>query len=96
MWFTSSKSIYDKVILAVEQTVYVQGDAVSPATRLVDDLQLGRLGRIRLAMYLEEAFDLEISDDAVEYFDTIGDITLYLSRWSLENVDLSPQSWLTA
>lgn len=96
MWFTFSKAVYDKVILAVEQTVYIQGDAVSPATRLADDLQLGRFGRIRLAMYLEETFDLEISNDAVECFDTIGDITLHMSRWSLENSDVSAQSWLTA
>jgi acyl carrier protein len=76
--------VFDKVILAVEQTVYTDGASLSAASRLADDLRLGRFGRIRLALYLEETFDLEISDEAVEQFDTVGDIVRYLSRRSFQ------------
>jgi acyl carrier protein len=96
MQISSGDAIFNKVVSAVEQTVYTEGRSLSPATRLVDDLSLGRFGRIRLAMYLEETFDLEISDHAIECFDTVGDIALYMSRWSLESADLPAHPWLRA
>jgi acyl carrier protein len=96
MQSTSNDAIFNKVILAVEQTLFVEGHSLSAETRLVDDLHLGRFGRIRLALYLEETFDVEISDDAVDCFDTVGDIALYMSRWSLETVDALPASWRNA
>jgi acyl carrier protein len=96
MRFPSSDPIFDKVVMAVEQTLYLEGQTLSPETRLADDLSLGRFGRIRLAMYLEESFELEISDDAIECFDTVGDIALYMSRWSLGSADISAQAWLRA
>jgi acyl carrier protein len=96
MPFTPGGTIFGKVVLAVEQTLHIEGNTLSPATRLVDDLLLGRFDRIRLAMHLEETFDLEIPDDAIECFATVGDIALYLSRWSLGTPDVSAQSWLRA
>jgi Phosphopantetheine attachment site len=44
-------------------------------------------GRIRLALHLEETFDVELSDEAVKTFDTVGDIVHYMSRWSLGHAD---------
>jgi acyl carrier protein len=93
MPFTSADTNFERIVLAVEQTTYVDGRTVSYATRLNDDLQLRRLDRIRLAMYLEEAFDVEIPDEAVERFDTVGDIANYVSRWSLGSTDVSPHTW---
>jgi acyl carrier protein len=80
-------AVFEKVILAVEQTVYIEGTNLSPASRLSDDLRLGRFGRIRLALYLEETFDVEVPDDEMDRFDTVGDIVRYMNRWSLENAD---------
>jgi acyl carrier protein len=86
---TSFSAVFDKVVLAVEQTIFVEGPALTPATRLVDDLELGRFGRIKLAVYLEETFDVELTDEAVDRFDTVGDIVQYVSRWSHEGADIS-------
>jgi acyl carrier protein len=74
-------AVFEKVVLAVEQTVYSTGTSLSPASRLADDLRLGRFGRIRLALYLEETFDVEIPDDVADRFDTVGDIVRYVSQW---------------
>jgi acyl carrier protein len=79
--------VFDKVVMAVEQTVFVEGESVTPTSRLVDDLKLGRFARLKLALYLEETFDVEISDEAVAHFDTVGDIVRYMSRWSLASLD---------
>ena len=80
--------VFEKVVLAVEQTVYTGDEGVTPTSRLVDDLRLGRFARLKLALYLEETFEVEIPDDAVAHFDTVGDIVRYMSRWSLESLDL--------
>jgi acyl carrier protein len=82
-------AVFEKVVQAVEQTVYVEGRDLTPTSRLVDDLRLGRFARIKLALYLEETFDVEITDEAVERFNTIGDVVRYVSRWCHETVDSS-------
>jgi acyl carrier protein len=80
--------VFEKVVLAVEQAVHTTGISLSATSRLTDDLRLGRFGRIRLALYLEETFDVEIPDEAVDRFDTVGDIVRYVSRWCLTGTDL--------
>jgi acyl carrier protein len=89
MLSASGNAVFEKVVVAVEQTVDVKGTTLSPASRLADDLRLGRFGRIRLALYLEETFDVELPDEAIERFDTVGDIVRYMSRWSFESADVS-------
>jgi acyl carrier protein len=85
----TGSAVFEKVVLAVEQTVYVERRDLTPTSRLVDDLRLGRFGRIKLALYLEETFDMEITDEAVDQFITVGDIVRYMSRWFHEGADHS-------
>jgi len=73
-------SVLDKVTLAVEQTTRVDPAEITADTRLADDLALGRFGRMRLAIQLEEVFDLELPNDVVARFVTVADIVNYFSR----------------
>jgi acyl carrier protein len=73
-------SVFDKVARAIEQTTYISPAEVTTNTRLVDDLALGRFGRMRLAINLEELFDLELPNDVVARFVTVADIVNYFSR----------------
>jgi acyl carrier protein len=77
------RAVFEKVVQAVEQTVYIEGSRLTHESRLADDLRLGRFDRIKLVLYLEETFDTEVPDEAMERFDTVGDIVRYMSRWSL-------------
>jgi acyl carrier protein len=74
-----NSSVFDKVVLAVAQAVYIAAPGLSQSTRLVDDLALSRFGRLKLALSLEELFDVELQDDAIDRFSTLGDIVSYLS-----------------
>jgi acyl carrier protein len=85
-------TVFEKVVQAVEQTVYIAGKSVTPTSRLVDDLRLGRFARLKLALYLEETFEVEIPDEAVAHFATVGDIVRYMSRWSLQSLDFLEHS----
>ncbi|MBV8575402.1 MAG: hypothetical protein JOZ58_10255 [Acetobacteraceae bacterium] len=81
-------SVLRRVVLSVEQTIYTAGARINSATRLVDDLGLSRFDFLKLAIYLEEAFDVELPDEALRRFVTIGDIVKYLSRRYFRDIDL--------
>jgi len=73
-------SVLDKVVLAIKQTAHVNPADIATDTRLADDLALGRFGRMKLAIYLEEGFDLELPNEVVARFVTVADIVGYFSR----------------
>ena len=80
MTTTFDHAVFEKVAQGIEQTANVEGDCLTPRLRLADDLGLGRFGRIKLCLYVEEMFSIEIPEEATERFDTIGDIVRYVSR----------------
>jgi acyl carrier protein len=81
--------VFEKVSRAVGQVVRRGKSDLSPATRLSDDLALGRFGRLKLAICLEEAFDVELEDEDVEQFTVVGDIVSYISHRYFRDVDFA-------
>jgi len=73
-----NSSVLEKVIRAIEQATYIGDRRVALETRLTCDLALGGFGRLKLALYVEEIFDIELSDDVVERFVTVADIVRYV------------------
>ena len=69
-----------RVALAIERATQIDPAGIAPSTRLVSDLGLGRIGRLRVAICLEEAFDHELSDDVINRFVTVADIATYFSH----------------
>ena len=82
-----NSSIFDRVILAIKQTIYTGDQKVTSETRLTCDLALGRFDRLKLAIYLEEAFDVELSDSVLERAVTVSDIVKYISGHYFQDVD---------
>lgn len=82
-----NSSIFDRVILAIKQTIYTGDKKVTSETRLTCDLALGSFDKLKLAIYLEEAFDVELSDDVLERAVTISDIIKYISGHYFQDVD---------
>jgi len=76
--FTSS--VLARVALALERATQIDPADISPSTRLVNDLGLGKIGRLRVAICLEEAFDHELSDDVLDRFVTVADIVSYFGH----------------
>jgi acyl carrier protein len=72
--------VLNKVALAVGQVTHIDPAKITAGDRLAEDLALGMFGRFRLAVCLEEAFDLELPNEVVAQFITIGDAARYLSR----------------
>ncbi len=82
-----NSSVFIKVALAIKQVMHTETADLLQTTRLVDDLALGRFGRLKLAVCLEELFDIELQNNAVEQFDTLGDIVSYLSYRYFRDID---------
>ncbi len=86
MQYAFDNVVFRKVSQAVSQVVRGTRD-VSPSTRLTDDLALSRFGRLKLAICLEEAFEVELEDEDVEQFTVIGDIVTYISSRYFRDVE---------
>ena len=80
-------SILSRVIFAIEQTTHLGDRKVALETRLTCDLALGGFGRLKLAMYLEETFDIELSDDVLERAITVADVVRYISGHYFQDVE---------
>ena len=81
-------SILDRIIFAIKQTTYTGDQKVTSETRLTLDLALGSFDRLKLAMYLEETFDVELSDDVLKQAVTVADIIKYISGHYFQDIDL--------
>jgi len=81
-------SVFDKVALAIEQATFIEAPGIRPSTRLAEDLALGGFGRLKLAIYLEEVFGVELPDEALERFVVVADIADYFSSRYFRDVEL--------
>jgi acyl carrier protein len=70
--------VFDKVKDIIVEQLDVDGDKVTSGASLIDDLGADSLDVVDLVMSLEEEFDIEIPDEAVEGIKTVGDIVKYI------------------
>lgn len=71
-------SIAEKVKNIVAEKLSVAADAVVPEASFVDDLGADSLDLVELIMAMEEAFDIEISDEQAEKLQTVRDAISYI------------------
>ena len=82
--------VLNRVALAVAQVTHINPTTISGGTRLTEDLALGRFGRLQLAVCLEEMFDIELSNEVVARFVTVGDVVSYFSRRYFRDFSSAP------
>jgi acyl carrier protein len=76
----SQEAIFEKVrSIVVEQLSVDEGD-VKPESNFQNDLGADSLDTVELVMALEEAFDIEIPDEAAEGIATVGDAVEYIQN----------------
>jgi acyl carrier protein len=74
----ANAELQNKVFDIIVNQLGVEKDAVTPEANVVDDLGADSLDVVELVMALEEAFDMEISDEDAENIRTVKDILTYL------------------
>ncbi len=70
--------VFDKVKEIIMDQLDVEEDKVTSGANIQDDLGADSLDVVDLIMSLEEEFDVEIPDEAVEGIKTVGDIVKYI------------------
>jgi acyl carrier protein len=69
-----------KIRQLVAEQLGVDQNQVTPQASILDDLGADSLDVVELVMAIEESFDIEIPDEAIETMRTIGDIESYVAQ----------------
>ncbi len=70
--------VFDKVKDIIVEQLDVDADKVALGSNIQDDLGADSLDIVDLVMSIEEEFDIEVPDDAVEGMKTVGDIVKFI------------------
>ena len=72
--------IAERVKKIVVEHLGVEPEKVVEGANFVDDLGADSLDTVELVMAFEEEFNVEISDDAAETIQTVGDAVKFLEK----------------
>jgi len=70
----------EKVKEMLEESLQINPDEITMKSELVGDLGINSLELADLILMCEEKFDIEIKDDEIHKFVTVGDVVNYLSE----------------
>jgi len=76
----SQEAIFEKVRSIVAEQLSVDAAEVKPESNCQNDLGAESLDTVELVRALEEAFDIEIPDEAAEGIATVGDAIKYIQE----------------
>ncbi len=72
--------VLEKVKSIVADQLDVEEEKVTAEASITEDLGADSLDVVDLVMSIEEEFDIEIPDEAVEEIKTVGDIVKYIEN----------------
>ncbi len=75
-----SDALAEQIRKLVSEQLGVDQNQVTPRASILDDLGADSLDVVELVMAIEENFDIEIPDEAIEAMRTIGDVESYVAR----------------
>lgn len=76
--------MFDSVVAMITSQLPVKAEAITPQSRLVEDLGADSANIMILIMDLESEFDIVVEDDALSTIKTVGDIVDYLEAHVLK------------
>ena len=74
------EAILEKVRSIVAEQLSVESTEIKPDSNFQNDLGADSLDTVELVMALEEAFDIEMPDEAAEGIATVGDAVKYIEE----------------
>ena len=76
----SNADTAERVKAIIVEQLNVPAEDVVPEASFIDDLGADSLDIVELVMALEEEYDIEISDEAAEKIQTVGDAISYIQQ----------------
>ncbi|HEY1433766.1 MAG TPA: acyl carrier protein [Thermoanaerobaculia bacterium] len=78
-------AVEEKVKSIIVEQLGVDANEVTPEASFVDDLGADSLDTVELVMAFEEAFNIEIPDEAAEKIQKVKDAVEYIEKNSSKN-----------
>jgi len=75
-----SEALAEQIRKLVAEQLGVDRNQVTAQASILDDLGADSLDVVVLVMAIEESFDIEIPDEAIEAMRTIGDVESYVAQ----------------
>jgi acyl carrier protein len=75
--------IIERAKAIVVEQLFVDPDRVIEAASFIDDLAADSLDMAELAIKFEQEFDLQISDEAAESIQTVGDAVKFIESYAV-------------
>lgn len=72
--------MYEKIKALLVDELQINEDDITPSAELVSDLGINSLELADLVLLCEEKFNIEISDNEINKFITVGDVAEYLAE----------------
>ena len=77
--FPGGNEMFEKIKNLLVEELSVKEEDITMSAELVNDLGINSLELADLVLLCEEKFDIEIGDDDIHKFVTVGDVVDYLS-----------------
>ena len=72
--------MFEKIQEIIAEKLSIDADQITLESSFVDDLNADSLDIVELVMALEDELDMEIPDEDVEGFKTVGDVVEYVKN----------------
>lgn len=73
-----SLSVFEKLQKIISEQLEIDEDDITPDSDIVDDLGADSLDIVDLVMSIEDEFQVEIPDEAIEQIATVEDAAKYI------------------
>ncbi len=72
--------VFERIRTILAEQLDLEEDKVTMESDIVDDLEADSLDVVDLVMTIEDEYGLEVPDDQIENFRTVGDIVRYIEE----------------
>ncbi|MBQ2841777.1 MAG: acyl carrier protein [Clostridia bacterium] len=70
--------VFEKIKKIISEQLEVDQSIISEGSSITGELGADSLDLVDLAMSIEDEFDIELSDDALDKIKTVGDLVTYI------------------
>ena len=70
--------VFEKIKKIISEQLEVDQSIITEGASITGDLGADSLDLVDLAMSIEDEFDIELSDEALEKIKTVGDLAVYI------------------
>ena len=72
--------VFDKIKVILAEQLDIDENSITPESLIVEDLGADSLDAIDIVMSVEDEFQIEVPDEAIEKMESVGDIVAFVEN----------------